>query len=256
MRKFVNATRKQQKTIYGFIKQYSLHLQSKSDSATESEYWVYKAKEELKRLYMELTKDFRDNNPLKLMRNNIEATLSKVLDMTIEKENQIDIIMADVNVNLIEYIEDLALKLEPTVFSLALHIMSKERATLFIRFLIEYFLDNEIGLGEELHNMIIENEHDNFIFACLKNKKCAICGDRYVDLDHWDTVASEFGTYDKDDGSGTYISLCRQHHTEKHAIGQGIFLKKYKKKGIRLTEYQIKELKKIYINHFKAFNDK
>ncbi len=258
MEKFIPSTRKQQKTIYGFINQYSLYLQSKSDLSISSELYTLKAKIELKRLYMELIKDIKVDNPLLQMREVVKLGIDSFAEeLIVTGEDKTEDLLNVVDGALREFIEDLALQLAPSeAFSLALAVMSKERATKFIQFLIDYFIDNEISLGKELHKMVVEGEHDKFIFACLRNKKCAVCGNDKVDLDHWDTVASEFGTYEKDDGSGTYISLCRKHHTEKHNITKNEFYRKYKKKGIRLSEYQIKELKKVYKNHFKAFSNK
>ena len=73
-------------------------------------------------------------------------------------------------------------------------------------------------------------------------------------MEHWQNVAN-LGGYAHDKGQGEYISLCRHHHTEKHSIGVESFERKYDIRGIKLNEDQVKELKKIYKGHFKAFKE-
>ena len=249
---FIPSTRQQQKTIYAFINAYANYLQSRSQKAIPSDYWRYKAKCDLKKKYIKATKEIREKEPLETMRNNILIKLNEVLDKNYTKETKTDILLNDIEYEVRDFIEDLAIQLGGSdTFSLALRVTSKTKAMSFITYLIDLFLDNEIPMGKELHDLVIESEHNKFIYACLKNKKCAICGNGKVDLHHWDSVAS-LGGAKQDKGQGRYISLCRLHHNEFHNVEAIEFYKKYKKKGIELSEDNIKELKKIYKNHFKG----
>lgn len=251
MNNFKKATRQQQKTIYAFINAYALYLSSRSKEAIPTDYWKYKAKQDLKKLYLKATRDIRQDKPLDVMRKNIKLSLENILDKKYKKETKIDMLLNDVEYELRQFIEELAVELSNDTFSLALHVMSKEKAKGFIVYLIDYFLDNEIEMGKELHDLVIESEHNKFIYACLKNKKCSICGTENVDLHHWDS-ASSLGGYKQDKGQGRYISLCRRHHTEFHNIEAIEFFRKYKKRGIELSKENITELKKVYKNHFRG----
>ena len=136
-----------------------------------------------------------------------------------------------------------------------------EMANDFIAFIIEQTLENEI-------NLYVLNKHDNryksilkvdktterYVIACLRAKTCAICGRKGADLHHWNTIASAVGTYENDDGLKTpFMSLCAKHHQEFHATGKETFKNKYYIEGVWLNVELVKELKKIYKNHFKAY---
>ena len=51
------------------------------------------------------------------------------------------------------------------------------------------------------------------------------------------------------------MSLCTKHHQEFHATGKETFKNKYYIEGVWLNVELVKELKKIYKNHFKAFKE-
>ncbi len=134
-------------------------------------------------------------------------------------------------------------------------------ANQFISFIIDHALSNNI-------NLYIYNKHDKtfknileidevanrYVIACLKSKKCVICNSP-ADLEHWDNV-NQIGGYKYDDGlKGRFISLCRQHHNEKHNKGREEFKKDHIIEGIYLNEKLVSELKKIYPGHFKAFKE-
>ena len=137
-----------------------------------------------------------------------------------------------------------------------------ETANDFIAFLIEQALENDINLyilnkqdKRYRHILEIDKMTERYVIACLKNKTCAICGrNAGVKLDHWKTVASSVGNYENDDGlHNPFISLCSQHHTEKHDIGVGSFKNKYYIEGVWLNPQLVYELLEVYPNHFKLF---
>lgn len=137
-----------------------------------------------------------------------------------------------------------------------------ETANDFIAFLIEQALENDINLyilnkqdKRYRHILEIDKMTERYVIACLKNKTCAICGrNAGVELDHWKTVASSVGNYENDDGlHNPFISLCSQHHTEKHDIGVESFKNKYYIEGVWLNPQLVYDLLKIYPGHFKLF---
>lgn len=154
----------------------------------------------------------------------------------------------------------LFIKLNDT-FSLALKLMSNVEAVAFTNFLFDYFLQNDIAMWEEMQMLYKQQNEEKYIYSMLKHRKCAVCGKYHtesnsVDLEHWDSIASTHGTYKKDTGQeGRYISLCRLHHNQKHNWGVQTFERKYDVRGIYLDNEQIKELKKVYKNHFRAFKE-
>ena len=51
------------------------------------------------------------------------------------------------------------------------------------------------------------------------------------------------------------MSLCREHHTMAHSMGLKEFEDYYLLQPVWLSDNLIKELKKIYPHHFKAFKE-
>ena len=143
-----------------------------------------------------------------------------------------------------------------------------ETANEFVSFIIEQAMELGINLyilgkhdKKYRHILEIDNITQRYVIACLKNKTCAICGKKHneyneIQLDHYDTVANTVGTYENDDGlHGRFLPLCSYHHFEKHSKSLKDFENKYHIQGIWLNEQLVKELKKIYKNHFKAFKE-
>ena len=143
-----------------------------------------------------------------------------------------------------------------------------ETANEFVSFIIEQAMELGINLyilgkhdNSYRHILEIDNITQRYVIACLKNKTCAICGKKHneyneIQLDHYDTVANTVGTYENDDGlHGRFLPLCSYHHFEKHSKSLKDFENKYHIQGIWLNEQLVKELKKIYKNHFKAFKE-
>lgn len=139
---------------------------------------------------------------------------------------------------------------------------SMEVATEFIQFIIEFAIEQGYNLiihegkGEKRVKKSIREvvpDIQRYVIACLRSKTCAICGTNNADLHHWDNVSS-IGGYEHDNGLKTrFISLCREHHTLFHSIGEKEFEKLYHLQGIWLTPTLVNDLKKVYKGHFKAF---
>lgn len=128
------------------------------------------------------------------------------------------------------------------IFSLANAPMSLVCA--FQRFLVRFILDWDIPCSFSLLDFV--DDVEDYVYACLVNKKCAICG-KPADLHHVDHVG--IGR-DRDEilhlGMKA-LPLCRDHHSECHQIGQKTFEERYHlNHGIELdrTLCRIYKLKK------------
>lgn len=143
--------------------------------------------------------------------------------------------------------------IENKTFSLALNTLTQNQANDLVKWLLETCIYYDVPLKMDIENLA--DQYDKaYHYVCLKNKVCVICG-KPGELEHYDNVA-RIGGYKFDDGRELrYMCLCRDHHTESHAIGKIEFSKKYHIAGIFLSDRQIKELKKVYTNHFQAFKE-
>lgn len=139
---------------------------------------------------------------------------------------------------------------------------SKEIATDFIGWLIDWSI-------KEGYNLIIHEgkgqnrrtrgareicpDINRYIIACLRAKVCAVCGKVGADLHHLPNLGVP---YEQDTGLLTgFMSLCREHHSLAHAIGPVEFKNRYHLQEVWLNPSLVMELKKVYKNHFSAFNE-
>lgn len=132
--------------------------------------------------------------------------------------------------------------MERRLFSLASCDVTTARE--FINFLVDFIVENDIPTRVPL----IENCEDvaRYVYACLMNKKCAVCG-RRADLHHCDGGIVGMGNNrERVNHIGRpALPLCREHHAEIHAVGQEDFLKRYFLEPVRIDEriakvYQLK----------------
>ena len=252
MKKFKSMSRQHQKLIYSLINEYANYLSSKNPGTSISSFWTYKAKQDLKKLYIKSTKDLRSDDPINDFKNNINETLDNMLDRDLKKETKKEIILDDILCNLRYFIEDLAIQLGDTeTFSLALKLCSSEKAIAFTQFLIDYFIDNEIPLSEKTKNMILEQEGEKFTIACIKNRKCIITGkegeihhiESYISRKYNPSYAKEL----------LVIPVCREYHNLFHSKGNKEMLEKYHispvPEKLALGSYTPEEIKKEIENH-------
>ncbi|RRD39268.1 hypothetical protein EII29_07625 [Leptotrichia sp. OH3620_COT-345] len=140
-----------------------------------------------------------------------------------------------------------------------------ETANEFISFIIEQALDLGINLyilGKQdkryRHILEIDKMTERYIIACLRKRTCCICGKKHdeyntVDLEHYDNV-NTIGGYEFDDGLQTrFMTLCREHHSERHSISEKDFENKWYLSGVWLNPQLVYELLPVYPNHFKLF---
>ena len=144
--------------------------------------------------------------------------------------------------------------IENKTFSLALNTLTQNQANDLVKWLLETCIYYDVPLKMDIENLA-DQYTKAYHYVCLKNKICCICGKEHGVLHHYDNVA-RIGGYKFDDGRVLRVMcLCGEHHDEVHAIGTKDFSQKYHVVGIHLDDRQIKELKKVYTNHFQAFKE-
>jgi hypothetical protein len=109
----------------------------------------------------------------------------------------------------------------------------------FISFLIEFCIEHGVPCKLPLYEQA--EDIQRYVYACLKFKRCAICGSERPDLHHWDAI----GRRKRDEIpqiGWPVISLCRLHHQEAESLGKVVFAERYHLEPVALTI----ELAKIY----------
>ena len=95
----------------------------------------------------------------------------------------------------------------------------------FQKFLIEFVLSNDVPTKFPLLEYV--DDIDHYVYMCLINKKCAVCGKKPVELNHIDTVGMGNDRTKINHLGKEAIRLCREHHKEYHNIGKLSFFEKY-----------------------------
>lgn len=108
------------------------------------------------------------------------------------------------------------------IFSLSNAPMSLVCA--FQRFLIRFILDWDIPCSFSL--LEYADDVGDYIYHCLVTKKCCICG-RPTDLHHVDRVGMGRDRTDIVHEGLEVLPLCREHHTEAHAMPDSDFFARY-----------------------------
>lgn len=110
---------------------------------------------------------------------------------------------------------------------------SMDTAREFINTMMDYVIENGIPLAERGVNRT--DDIGRYLYACIKNKKCAICG-KDGEIHHEDAIGMGRDRTMVDDSDYRKICLCREHHTIAHQMGGVRFREKYKVYGIVVKE--------------------
>lgn len=106
-------------------------------------------------------------------------------------------------------------------------------ARLFITYLIDFCILHGVDVGEPLYQL--SEDIPRYVWACLMNKRCAVCG-RKAELHHVDAVGMGRNRKEICHIGMRALPLCREHHTEIHAVGREDFLKRYFLEPVRIDE--------------------
>ncbi len=109
-----------------------------------------------------------------------------------------------------------------SIFSLSNAPMSLVCA--FQRYLVRFILDWDIPCSFPLLDFV--DDTADYIYACLINKKCCICGAR-AQLHHVDHVGMGRDRDEIVHEGMEAMPLCGEHHAECHTLGQKTFNEKY-----------------------------
>ena len=115
-------SRENQKLIYWFIDCYAYKLkgvdinwQTSKEKPAISDYFLYKAKEDLKKLYIRYSgKNIKSYEPFKDMENKLKGRIGDVIDKNYTKESKINIITNDLMDFVTDEIQLLFIKLNDT----------------------------------------------------------------------------------------------------------------------------------------------
>lgn len=112
--------------------------------------------------------------------------------------------------------------LSDKVFSLANAPMSLVAE--FQRFLVAFILTHDVPTKRPLREYV--DDIETYTYLCVVRRKCAVCG-RHAELHHVDAVGMGNDRGEVQHFGREVISLCREHHTEMHALGKQAFCEKY-----------------------------
>lgn len=113
-------------------------------------------------------------------------------------------------------------ELGDAIFSLSDAPMSLVAA--FQRFLARFIVRHDIPTRKPMLNYV--DDIGDYIYSCLINKKCAICGKR-ADLHHVERVGMGRNREEIIHEGMECLPLCREHHTEAHTMPDGDFFEKH-----------------------------
>lgn len=99
----------------------------------------------------------------------------------------------------------------------------------FQSWLARFIVRNDVPTRKPMLEYI--DDVEDYIYACLANKKCVICGKR-ADLHHVESVGMGRDRDEIIHEGMPVLPLCREHHTEVHTIGRDTFMDKYHLKPV------------------------
>jgi len=247
----VGYSRQTQKLIYWLMDDYACYLQNINPGSKANIFFKFKAKRELKKSYLKHCGiNISKLKPFEMFKEEFYEKVNEIISTEIPIEIKTNSIVNTAYELIVSEFQKFILVLDGT-FSLSLNMLTQKKANNFLDWLFEFSLYNNIPLKDPIITLYQEQNLEKYVYVMLKEKKCAICGEK-AELHHFDNV-SRIGGYKFDDGLKTrFLPLCHKHHKEFHDIGVVDFQIKYLIQGIKLTEEQVKELKKIYKGHFKA----
>ncbi|MGJ0848280.1 putative HNHc nuclease [Tissierella praeacuta] len=177
---------------------------------------------------------YRNNNII-----NAEIRIDDNRTITVEQRKKIFATIKDISLYTGDHPEELRVWLlydyciSTGEIPFSLSDCSISQAREFINFIIDFILKENIPISDMALNRT--DDIDRYLWGCIKYKKCAICG-RKGETHHWDAIGMGNDRTSIDDSNLRKIQLCREHHTEAHAIGRDTFGSKYHVYGIIYKE--------------------
>ena len=100
----------------------------------------------------------------------------------------------------------------------------KGTASLFIDFLINFCLENEVPTSRPLQEYA--DDLERYTYGALLHKRCVVCGKK-ADLHHVDQVGMGYNRNTKPQLGALVMPLCLVHHGEYHTLGKTEFESRY-----------------------------
>lgn len=199
------------KITHRFLTEDGLYMQLYIPMVTE-EYFKQKENDECEVIFID------DNTITAEQRKRIYATLKDIADFLGYKSDEIK-----------DYLKfEFCKKYE--IDDISFKDCSKYEASDFIDYLLDFCFCNNIPLAEE-YGINRAYNITQYLKLCLKYKKCCVCGKK-ADLHHEDAIGMGNDRNKTDDSNKRKMALCRNHHVERHTIGEECFKDKYHVYGI------------------------
>lgn len=138
-------------------------------------------------------------------------------------------------------------------FSLARNAVTKEFASRFIEFCIEWCFQMEIPFKYREYHLTADVSRTLFLY--LKYGYCFVCGEPHADIAHFEEVGMGRNRKKIDHRKHHLMRLCRIHHIEQHTIGLETFMERYHLAPVRVNEETILELGLMTKKQLKELNE-
>jgi len=160
-----------------------------------------------------------------LQRRHIFATIRDIADWSGEDEAKLRKMM----------MEEFCDNNELPAFSLS--NTDKGTARAFLTFLIDFCIYNGVPTKQVLYDRT--EDIDAYLYACLINKKCSLCGREGAQLHHFDAIGMGRNRTEICHIGMTGISLCPEHHSIVEQQGKS-YLTDRKLYGIKIDDKIVK----------------
>lgn len=217
----------------------NFNLGKEPGSPQESEYYRNETRKDLKQVYLKAIGYKPSDKPI----NDFNDLVDEIPNLTDEERYKLKL-------QNIRAIQDMLCK--DNNFSTAVNLMSQKAMNKLINYTVDLMYDNQIPFRKEIVNLFKEQDMKNYIYICLKHKRCCACGSYEAEIHHVDHV-TKIGGYKYDDGTKLRIMpLCRKCHSTAHTTGEKKFYIENEIDGALFSEDEIREIAPHYTNHFKA----
>lgn len=170
-----------------------------------------------KRGYRECYIDMIDSRPLSgKQRRSCYAMIGEIADWMGESRSEAKELLK------VEFWTSELWQTADRLFSLSDAPMSVVAA--FQRWLARFMVSHDIPSKKPLISYV--DDMNDYIYSCLINKKCCICGKR-ADLHHVDRVGMGRDRTEMIHEGMEVLPLCREHHTQAHGMPDSEFLGLY-----------------------------
>lgn len=221
----------------------NFNLGKEAGSRQENEFYRNQTRLELKKEYLKAIGYTPSDKPI----NDFQKLVDEMPNLT--DEQRLNLKLAN-----IRSIQDILCK--DNNFSTALKLMNQKSMNKLITYTVDVMNEYNIPFRKEIADLFKSQNMKDYIYICLKYKKCCACGKDGAEIHHVDHI-TKIGGRKHDDGTKLRIMpLCRTCHTTAHSTGEKKFYIDNEIEGILYNEEEIERLLPHYKNQFKALRGK